>query len=114
MTTVAPSKTVTSVETSRVVKIGWKKPDGMVTVVAPEMATEVPPYSTKPSNSTTLGLRLSSMESSVFTLGVTSSVTPTSWTVKSWGVPAVIVTPAPPPPFWPPPPWLPTLDWVSP
>ena len=83
MTTVAPSNTVTSVVTSRVVKIGWKKPEGTETVTPPEIAMEVPPYSTKPSNSTTLGLRLRAIESSAPTVGVTSKVTPTSWTVKS-------------------------------
>ena len=83
MTTVAPSKTVTSVVTSRVLKIGWKKPEGTVTVTPPVKATEVPPYSTKPSNSVTFGLRLRAMESSAATVGVTSRVTPTSWTVKS-------------------------------
>jgi len=113
MTTVAPSKTVTSVVTSRVLKIGWKKPEGTETDTPPEMAIEVPPYSTKPSNSVTFGLRFNAMESSAPTVGVTSSDTPTCISVKSWGVPAVIATAAPVVPSWPPPP-VPTLDWVSP
>ena len=59
------------------------------------MAMLGPPYSTKPSNSVTLGFRSRLMaRSSSSTVGVTFSSTPMLRVVKSCGVPAVTVTPA--------------------
>ena len=83
MTTVAPSNTVTVVLTSLMENTGWMKPEGTVTVVPEEIATATPPYSMKPSNSVTFGLRTRLMLSSSSTFGVTSMVTPTSTEVKS-------------------------------
>src|SRR3954471_24278603 len=76
------------------------------------MAMLGPPYSTKPSNSVTFGLRSRlTLWPSSSTVGVTRSSTPTFRVVNSCGVPEVMDTPAEPPPDRLP---VPTWDWIWP